>query len=154
MAYPPCTPEQFEQWWKLVDEGRDRFHASREAGTTLHRLKEFDRDRFDAGVALSLERAAAQAKDILDAELAKEDPSPNLVALEAKAHHPDYADRVLHEHGGRVEHEVSWRFNIDDLARIAAERGIIDARPVAALPRPAEVLPDPAERAASDLSAA
>lgn len=146
--------QQFQAWEKLVDEGVPRFEAAQQAGTTLRRLKNADQVRFADGVELERERQAAKAEVLLAEQLDRPEPSPQLVALELKSHHPDYADKTRIEIDGRIEHTHHGRFDIGALARIAAERGVIDARPVRALAEPREVLPGPAERAAGDLPAA
>lgn len=143
-----ASEQQFQQWEKLVDEGIGRFEASRIAGTTLKRLANGDRERFEHGVALSLERQAAKAETLMAEQTSRPEPSPQLIALEAKAHHPDYADRMKIEHGGTVNH-VAKVVTLGDLLDAARESGLdlaeLAGRPGRSLPGPAAVLPAPSD---------
>jgi hypothetical protein len=140
-----ASEQQFQEWERLTnEEGVKPYEASRLAETTLSALKRGDRVRYEQGMAVSAERQAAKIERMMDGEIGKDLPSPQLVALEAKAYHPEvYGDKTRLEISGTVEHEHRGVFAIGDLARTMAELGVLeqlpDARPQAALSAAGEV---------------
>lgn len=153
-VYRGASEEQFQEWEKLIDQGVPRFEASRLAGTTLRRLRNGDEVRFEKGVELSQERQAAMVEKLIVDQTDRPEPSPQLLALRAKATHPDYADKrqveVTGADGGPIEvekREVSLVAVLGVLAQIGAldQLGAADAGPLRALAGAQEVLPPPAD---------
>jgi hypothetical protein len=141
-VYRGATEEQFQEWEKLIDSGVPRFEASRLAGTTLRRLSNGDEVRFNQGVELSKERQAAMVEKLIVAQTDRPEPSPQLLALRAKATHPDYREKTEIEVTGKVEHEHRGQFTLGLLAEVAEELGVLEGhgrRSDGALPAVAEI---------------
>lgn len=153
---PQASEQEFQVFEQAIAEGHSPYVASRKAGTTIRRLKNGDRIRYENAAELSKDTRAAIVDERIDELVKKAEPPPALVIAWAKRNHPDYEDKSKVEisgpEGGPIEIEGKAVVGLADVVAFARSIGHSDLLGLDAgdardaVPAAQEVLPDTGER--------